>query len=114
MKCYLIWAIELPTETDTTDRNRYREQFPNAPQYLPFYLFPANYNEVSELTCDVVDLSGKALVEAVDNAETEMTFMAFDALANQLINEGFSGCCVVLSVEQGQYLHLTRYSESQG
>lgn len=112
MKCYLIWAINLPTETDTTDRDMYVERFPNAPQYSPFYLFPANYNEVMSLTCDVVDLSGKALVDVVDDADTQLSFASFDALADQLISDGFSGRCVVLSVQQGKYLHRTRYLPS--
>ena len=110
MKCYLIWAIDLPATTDTADRDRYLQHFPRAPQYTPFYLFPATTDEIAGLSCEVVDLSGKALVDVVEDADTQKTFAAFDALADQLISEGFSGRCIVLSVQQGQYLHRTRYA----
>ena len=112
MKCYLIWAIQLPAETDTTDRDRYKSQLPNAPRYPPFHLFPATTGEISAMSCDIMDLSGSKLVETVNNPKTEMTFVAFDELAHQLINEGFTGRCIVLSVQQGQYLHRTRYAPS--
>lgn len=112
MKCYFIWAIDLPEETDTADRDRYLQCYPKAPQYQPFYLFPANSNDVINLKCDVVDLSAKALVETVANNKTEMTFSAFDTLADELISAGFTGRCVVLNVQQGQYLHLTRYTQA--
>ena len=111
MKCYLIWAVDLPAETNTTDRTRYLQRFPSAPKYGPFYLFPANHEEVAGLTCDVVDLSGKTLIHSVADNDCEMTFDSFNALANDLINEGFSGRCIVLSVQQGEYLHATRYSD---
>lgn len=114
MKVYLIWAINLPEETDTKDRDRYLEKFPHAAQYLPFHLFPANYDEVANLTCNIVDLSGKALVETEEEklTESDLTYAEFDALADQLIGQGFSGRCIVLSVAQGRYLHQTRYNES--
>ena len=109
MKCYLIWAIDLPADVDTTDRDIHVGRSPNAPQYPPFYLFPATTGDIASLTCDVVNLSGKMLVDTVNHPDSEMTFSAFDALADGLINAGFSGRCVVLSVQQGQYLHRTRY-----
>lgn len=115
MKVYLIWAIDLPEEADTADRDRYLERFPNAAQYLPFHLFPANKSEVAELACEVVDLSDKSLVETAEekSVETDLTYAEFDALADQLIGQGFSGRCIVLSVAQGRYLHQSRYAESE-
>ena len=59
MKCYLIWAIELSADVDTTDRDMYYDRFPNAPQYPPFYLFPATIEELASLSCEVVNLSAK-------------------------------------------------------
>lgn len=107
MKVYLIWAANLPEETDTSDRDHYIERFPNAPQYGPFYLFPANYTEVVDLTCPIVDLS----VQVVgDDADADLTEAAFLAIHDQMTEEEMTGRCVVLSVNQGKLLRKERYA----
>ncbi|QDP56409.1 MAG: hypothetical protein Tp152SUR00d2C52646391_5 [Prokaryotic dsDNA virus sp.] len=115
MKVYLIWAVALAEEIDTTDRDRYIEKFPCAAKYEPFYLFPAEQEEVTALTCEVVDLSSKLLVESAEDKynETDITYAEFDAMADELINQGFSGRAIVLSVAQGKYLKESRYPEPE-
>lgn len=110
MKCYLIWAVELPEETDTADRDRYIERFPNAAQYGPFYLFPAAYSEVAELTCPVVDLSSQVVS---DDEGADLTEAAFLAIHDQMAQEKMTGRCVVLSVSQGKILHRERYAPEE-
>lgn len=115
MKVYLVWATNLPEGVNTADRDRYVEQFPCAAKYEPFYLFPAEKSEVSKLACDVVDLSSKVLVEKAEDktGADDITHAEFDAMADQLIGQGFSGRAIVLSVTQGRYLHQSRYAESE-
>jgi len=103
MKVYLIWAINLDPEIDTTDRDSYVEQRPNAAQYLPFWLFPEMKENIAGLTCPVVDLSDQVL-------EQDITHAAFLTMCDSLIVEERSGRCVVLSLAQGRYLYEQRYA----
>lgn len=108
MKCYLIWAVDLPEETDTADRDRYIERFPDAAQYGQFYLFPAAYSEVTELTCQVVDLASQTVGDEADLIEDE-----FLAIHDSMAQEEMTGRCVVLSVQQGKLLHKERYAPTE-
>lgn len=107
MKVYLIWATDLSEEIDTSDRDNLIH--PHTPKYGPFYLIPYEYEALSKLKCEVMDLSKIKIVDE-PSSEDEKTETEFLNLHDQLAATARTGKCVVLSVAQGRLLHKERYN----
>ncbi|WP_370242901.1 hypothetical protein [Marisediminitalea sp.] len=106
MKVYLVWAIELDEAIDTTDRDSFLEKFPNPAVYGSYYLFPASYDEVANLSCEKVDLTVHTLVPTNEDKqdESDISEDEFIALHDQLTAQEKVGRCVILSSQQGKLL----------
>ena len=109
MKKYALYSQDV----SSTERETLLARFPQAAQYLPFYLFPQTHEQlIGAPAASLIDLSQYSLIDNVEDRvnENQMTYAEFDAYTNDLLAQEHTGREVILSVHQGRYLRDTRYA----